>query len=154
MSRVERSVEIEADRHEVWSTVADLEAISAWNPNVKAASCGPVSSGVGATRVCELPFGRVDEIVSEWAEGEHLWFAIGSHGAIRSADMGLVLAPSEAGTTVAAIADYHVAFGPLGAVINRITMKRLMARMLDNSLNGLKRHIEERTRTEVAPSWQ
>ena len=147
MSRIERSIEIAARRGAVWSTIADLESVAAWNPNVKAATCGPVARGTGATRTCELALGRVDEVVSDWVDGEQLWFAIGNHGAIRSADMGLVLSPSATGTTVTAIADYHVAFGPLGAVIDRITMKRLMARMLDTSLAGLKRHLET-TETE------
>ena len=85
MSRIERSIEIAARRDAVWSTIADLESVAAWNPNVEKATCG---------------------------------------------------------TTVTAIADYHVAFGPLGAVVDRLTMKRLMGRMLDRSLAGLKDHIE------------
>ncbi|MGI9658144.1 MAG: SRPBCC family protein [Gaiellaceae bacterium] len=142
MSRIERSIEIAASQDAVWSTIARLDAVATWNPNVKTAACGQVASGTGATRTCQLALGHVDEVVSEWVDGEQLWFAIGSHGAIRSADMGLVLRPSGAGTTVTAIADYHVALGPLGAVINQISMKRLMARMLDTSLAGLKRHLE------------
>lgn len=148
MSRVERSIEIAAEQEAVWSVIADLESVPAWNPNVKAATCGPVARGVGATRTCELAMGgRIDEAVSDWAEGEQLWFAIGAHGAVRSADMGIVLTPSRHGTKVTAIADYHLAFGPMGAVINRIAMKRLMGRMLDSSLAGLERHIET-TRAE------
>ena len=144
MSRIERSVEISADRATVWSTISDLESVSAWNPNVKAATCGVVASGMGATRACELAVGgRIDEVVSSWAHDDHLWFAIGSHGAVRSADMGLVLASTGSSTTVTAIADYHVAFGPMGAVIDHLAMKRLMTCMLDTSLAGLKRHLED-----------
>ena len=157
MSHLERSIEIQAERATVWMTVADLEAVVDWNPNVVAAHCGGTANGIGATRVCHLaPTGHLDEVVSEWIEGEQIWFAIGSHGAIRSADMGLVLdrplSPlpdpflgphgGPPTTLVTAIIDYHLAFGPLGPVIDRLTVKRLMARMLDTSLTGLKHHIE------------
>jgi hypothetical protein len=102
---------------------------------------------VGATRTCELtPRGRIDEVVSRWEPGKELWFAIGSHGGVRSADMGIVLTPSTSGTTVAAITDYHLAFGPLGPVVDRLTMRRAMTRMMDTSLRGLKEHIETTTR--------
>ena len=143
MSRIERSVEISTDRASVWATISNLQSIPTWNPNVKAATCGAVTSGLGATRACELSVGgRIDEVVSAWADAHHLWFAIGSHGAVRSADMGLILTSTGASTTVTAIADYHVAFGPMGAVIDHLAMKRLMTRMLDTSLAGLKRHLE------------
>ena len=157
MSHLERSIEINAEREAVWVIVADLGAVAEWNPGVVAADCGGATSGVGATRTCHLaPAGRLDEVVTEWIEGEQIWFAIGSRGAIRSADMGLVLdetlppaAVADAGplgprpsTQVTAIVDYHLAFGPLGPVIDRLTVRRLMARMLDASLTGLKNHVE------------
>lgn len=143
MTRISRSVEIEAGQPAVWSQLADLESVATWNPNVSAAGCGPVSRGVGATRTCELvPTGRLEETASEWVEGEAIWFAVGSHGGIRSADMGTVLSSDGSATTVTATVDYHLAFGPLGPVIDRLTTRRLMARMMDAALAGLKEHIE------------
>lgn len=143
MSRVERTIDIAADAATVWRVVSDLDGVTDWNPNVTAASSGHAKGGVGATRVCELqPAGRIDEVVSKWEPEREVWFAIGSHGGIRSADMGVVLTPIDGGTTVTAIADYHLAFGPLGPVVDRLTMRRSMARMMDDSLQGLKEHIE------------
>ena len=143
MSRIERTITVDADVDTVWATVADLDEVTRWNPNVTAASCGPGTYGVGATRTCELtPRGHIDEVVTSWVPGAELWFAIGSHGGIRSADMGIVITPAEAGTTVTAITDYHAAFGPLGPVVDRLTMRRSMARMMDAALDGLKEHIE------------
>lgn len=150
MSHLERSVVIAAPAKAVWAVIADIGDVATWNPNVVSARCGPGAPGLGATRTCRLaPVGRIDEVVSRWVDGEELWFAVGRHGAIRSADMGLLLTKEPAAgrptsTTVSAVADYHLAFGPLGPVIDNLTMKRLMGRMLDSALAGLKSHIEDR----------
>jgi hypothetical protein len=56
--------------------------------------------------------------------------------------MGFHLTETPHGTRVTAEADYHVAFGPLGPVIDRIAVKRQMARMLDDALAGLKDNME------------
>ena len=147
MSRVERTIEISADTDLVWSAVSDLSAVTDWNPNVAAATCSGPAGGVGTTRTCELtPGGRIDEVVARWEPGRELWFAIGSHGGVRSADMGIVLTPTATGTTVTAVTDYHLAFGPLGPVVDRLTMRKAMTRMMDASLQGLKEHIETTTR--------
>lgn len=149
MSHLERSVVIVAPAEEVWAVIADIGQVARWNPNVVSASCGPEARGIGATRTCRLaPAGHVDEVVSHWVDGEELWFAVGRHGAIRSADMGLLLSPEPvagrpSSTTVTAVADYHLAFGPLGPVIDNLTVKRLMGRMFDSALAGLKAHIED-----------
>jgi carbon monoxide dehydrogenase subunit G len=144
MTRIERSIEISAPPHMVWSVVADLGTVADWNPNVRSATCSPTSTGVGATRICALaPRGRIKEVVSKWTEGREVWFAIGTHGGIRSADMGLVVRPDGETTIVDAVADYHLALGPVGPVIDTLTTKRLMNRMLEGSLNGLKRHVEQ-----------
>ncbi len=145
MTRLERSIEVDASPSIVWSVLSALETVADWNPNVQSASCGPIRSGVGATRNCDMaPQGQISEVVSKWTEGREVWFAIGAHGGIRSADMGLVLHPSPAGTLVDAIADYHLAFGPVGPVIDKLTTKRLMSRMLERSLDGLKTYVETR----------
>lgn len=152
MSHVERSTTIEASATDVWAVVADLDAVASWNPNVSSAVCGPQTTGLGATRTCHLkPTGRIDEVVSGWIDGEQIWFAVDDHGAIRSADMGLVVKAEPAvadgpRTTVSAIADYHLAFGPLGPVIDALTVRRLMTRMLDGALGGLKQHLESNER--------
>ncbi|MEL7206740.1 MAG: SRPBCC family protein [Actinomycetota bacterium] len=149
MTTVRRSITIAADRSRVWALLAALDAVTAWHPGVVAARCGPDPVGVGSTRTCELrPGASIDEVVSVWRPGHELWFAIGRHGAVRSADMGWVLAdherstPAAPATEVAAIADYHLAFGPLGPVIDHLSIRRMLTRMLDEALHGLRQHLE------------
>ena len=143
MAHIERTTEIDADRTTVWAVVSDLENVSVWNPNVSTATCDLGPGGVGATRTCHMTQGgHIDEVVSEWEEGRRVQFAIGNHGGIRSADMGMVLTKTPQGTRVTAVVDYHLAFGPLGPVIDRLAVKRQLAQMLDRGLAGLKEHIE------------
>jgi len=144
MAQVERSIEILADRAAIWATIADLDNVPIWNPSIASATCESSPAGLGATRTCHLSRGGlIEEVVSAWDDGRRLQFAIGSHGGIRSADMGLDLVSTRDGTRVTATADYHLAFGPIGPVIDRIAVKRQMARMLEQSLAGLKEHMEE-----------
>ena len=143
MAQIETTIEIAANSGTVWTAITDLDGVANWNPNVAAASCSSDSAGLGATRTCHLvQGGHIDEVVSEWDDGHRLQFAIGNHGGIRSADMGLEITPTATGTRVTATADYHLAFGPLGPVIDRIAVKRQMTRMLHTGLAGLKEHVE------------
>lgn len=144
MAHITRSIEIAADRQAVWQAVGALEKVASWNPNISSIEFDSIGQvGVGTARTCYLAQGgHIDEVVSAWDPGSRVQFAIGSHGGIRSADMAIELVDATGGTTVTAVADYHVAFGPLGPVIDRIAVRRQMARMLDASLLGLKEHIE------------
>lgn len=148
MAHIKRTIEIAADRQAVWSVLADLQDVSHWNPNICEVQLqGSTEPGVGTLRTCHLTNGgHIDETIAVWEPGQRLQFAIGSHGGIRSADMAMQLTETAAGTQVEAIADYHVAFGPLGPVIDRLAVKRQMARMLDAGLLGLKEHVENQTR--------
>ena len=154
MAHLKRSIQISADRHSVWTAIAALEEVTTWNPNISAVEYdSPGEPGVGTIRTCHLTDGgHIDETISVWEPGSRLQFAIGSHGGIRSADMAMELVEAPDGTSVTAVADYHVAFGPLGPVIDRIAVKRQMSRMLDTALEGLKEHVEKEVKTRKEPS--
>ena len=143
MARIEQSIEIDAPSREVWAVVSRLDDAQTWNPNIAATVCSSGPFGVGSTRRCVLsPAGSIDEMVSAWEHGRRIEFSIGSHGGIRSADSGFELHPGGGRTRVVAYADYHLAFGPLGPVIDTLTVRRQMKRMLGEALDGLRRHVE------------
>lgn len=148
MTIICREVLVRTDSTTVWNLVSDIGGVAGWHRNVRSSSCKPGPVGVGAVRVCEFEHARtVEEQVSKWVEGEELWFAISRHGAVRSAEIGLVLGaptgsdPSVA-TMVKAVADYHVAIGPVGPVVGHETVRRLITEMLDSTLTSLKHHFE------------
>jgi len=150
MAHLNRTIEIAADRHTVWAAIAALEDVARWNPNISRVEFRDGDEpAVGSLRTCHLANGgHIDETISIWEPGQRLQFAIGSHGGIRSADMAMQLTDTAGGTAVEAIADYHVAFGPLGPVIDRLAVKRQMTRMLDAGLAGLKEHLETETKPQ------
>jgi hypothetical protein len=49
------SVCIEAPAAEVWARLAELDDLALWSEPVRVARCdGPITSGVGAVRTCDL----------------------------------------------------------------------------------------------------
>ena len=52
-----------------------------------------------------------------------------------------MIRPAPDGAVVEAVADYHLALGPVGPVIDKLTTKRLMIRMLERSLEGLEEYL-------------
>lgn len=149
MTRLSREILIGAARQAVWALISDIGNVAVWNPNVESSECESGAVRVGTIRVCELKrSGRIEEQVSGWIEGEELWFAISRHGAVRSAEIGLVLRDATTpgadrrATTVEAVADYHLAIGPIGPVIDPLTAERLLTETLDETLAGLKSHLE------------
>lgn len=151
MARVERQITTFAQPERVWEILADLETVERWNPSVAWATCGHPPTGLGARRTCALrPLGQIDEIVSVWEPRARIGFAIGPHGAVRSAETEIALRERSGGTQIVAIADYHLSFGPLGPAVDRVVVRRQMARMLDASLSGLKDYVERPT----AKEWQ
>lgn len=152
MSHVERVIDIDASPTEVWATVADLDFVGDWNPNVISATTSDGPFGLGTTRSCEFtPSGRIDEVVSAWEPERLLEFEVGRHGGIRGARMGIKLKPADSVTQVTAIADYELAFGPLGPVMDRLMVQRQLGRMLQRSLDGLKQHVES-ARSNAMPA--
>lgn len=143
MSHVERATEIDATLTQVWVVIADLDFVSGWNPGVVSSECSAGPFGVGTTRSCELaPSGHIDEVVLVWEPERRVEFDIGRHGGIRGARMGLELDRSGDRTQVTAVADYELALGPLGPVMDRLMVQRELGRMLERSLDGLKQHVE------------
>ncbi len=143
MSHVERATDIDASPTEVWAVVADLDFVSDWNPNVVASECSGGPFGVGTTRICELtPSGQINEVVSAWEPERRLEFEVGRYGGIRHARMAVELDGGREATRVSAIADYELALGPLGPVMDRLMVQRQLGGMLQRSLDGLKQHVE------------
>ena len=142
MSLLSRASILAAEPAEVWSTIADLQGFGDWYPEPVEVTVGSVAEGVGATRRRDHGAGGcVDESVSVWDPGKELWFAIEGQGAIRSAEIGYLLRDGdEAGTTrLELIADYHLAMGPVGPVVDSEAMRGHIGSMLDTTLNGLRR---------------
>ena len=72
MAEVTGEVRIDAPREKVWGIVADLGAVSDWNPMIaKSYHTSAAREGTGAGRHCDFPDGGyVKERAVEWKPGE------------------------------------------------------------------------------------
>ena len=68
MTKVTGEVRINAAKKKVWSVLADLGAVSAWNPGIaNSYYTSEAKEGVGAARRCDFPDGGyVKERVIDW----------------------------------------------------------------------------------------
>lgn len=67
-------------KDKVWDVMADFPNVADWNGGVKNSySTGEATSGVGATRHCDLsPTGTLEETIREWTPGEKFVVSIDS----------------------------------------------------------------------------
>lgn len=129
----------------VWALLADLEAVERYNPGVRRASVDSTQrSGVGARRCCELaPKGRVVERVTLWEEGRALGLeVIESDWPIRFMHWVTRVDAQGTGTRITQTLEYEVKFGVLGALLDRLLMKRKLTSTLDRVFASLARHAE------------
>jgi carbon monoxide dehydrogenase subunit G len=155
MPVVRRELMIDAPRTAVWSTLADIGAVAEWNPVVEQSEDTSEASaadgagdggeiGVDSSRHCDLPgsMGAIDEVVTGW--DEHQSMAVQIHGAkmMRLMHARFELADAGSGTRVTMTSDFTMSFGPLGALMAATMGKRMPAGNMEQTLTGLKGHVE------------
>lgn len=148
MTRVETEVHIDADAQEVWHVLADFGNVYRFNPTVSGShSTSEQSSGVGATRHCDLTMAgaSIEERVIEWVDGEE--FRVEIYEGRRTppakritARMGVV--PDDVGSVASMEIDYELKGGVLGALMDRLIVRRQYAATVEKVLDGLKRFVE------------
>jgi hypothetical protein len=143
MTRLEHEVHADCPPERVWEILSDLEAVQHYNPGVRTAQIeGTKRDGVGAIRVCGLnPKGRVVERVTVWEPGR----AVGLE--VVESDWPLVsmrwvthIEAHRSGTRIWQVLDYRVKFGLFGWFLDRLFLRRTLARALDDVFAALARY--------------
>ena len=148
---INNRIEIVASPEAVWAVVADLERLDTYDPVVTTSTLldGP-TRGVGARRRCEVTAGRyfIDE-VNLWEPVERLGFAVVE---CNLPTTGLThtytLRPTAKGTEIAQVMAYDMRFGPLGAVLNALMLRRKSDQQIKGFLDGLKTLVETNSVTD------
>ena len=72
MTKVRAEIRINAKQEIVWETLADLGAVSTWNPTIaNSYYTSEAKEGVGASRHCDSPDGGyVNERATQWEDGK------------------------------------------------------------------------------------
>ena len=145
MHTFSRHIHIDAPPEVVWHTLADIGSIHVWNPGVRDShATSEEPTGLGATRRCDLG-GRtyLDERVVGWEPMRRLTMRIeDTNLPFAHADIRFTLEPEGKGTRVGVSPEYRLRYGPLGALTDRLFVRRTYARGMDALLAGLKAHVE------------
>ncbi len=144
------STVIEAPHDQVWAALADIGSIHVWNPGVQAShTTSEAESGLGATRHCDLG-GRnyLNEEVVEFDEGQRITMRIvDSNMPFERADIRFRLRNDGESTYVSVEPEYQLKFGPIGALMDRLFVRRTYEKGMRALLRGLKRHVEAEARS-------
>jgi len=145
MTTLQHEVRIDAPVEAVWKAVSDLLAVQHYNPMVVSVRyVSDQREGLGATRRCDLrPRGWVEERVWDWAPARVIGLEV------VASEWPLVFMKwrtelqNEGGTTlVKQEMSYKMKFGPLGAVMDVVMMRRKLDRGIREIFENLKRYVE------------
>ena len=147
MTTVTREVKIDAPVEKVWKILADFGGIYKFNPGVpNSYSTSQSNSGVGATRHCDfLPTGGVEERITEWNENSDYKIEIYEGKGVppfKTAVAHLSVAPDDNGTIVKMSLSYRLKFGPLGALMDAMLVRKQFQKAVPGILAGLRHYTE------------
>ncbi len=162
MSTFTLETEIEASKDEVWALLADFGGIHKYMSRIiHARLLTDESEGIGVTRHCDLE-GKpgknfMVERVTAWDEGKLLRFSIDkSNAPMSAANVSWRLTSTGSGTRLMADFEYQPKFGPLGWVMDKMMMRRMMKANLTGGLSEIKAVLEsgqfEVTDSAVGPA--
>ena len=116
-----------------------------WNPGVKHSyATGEEITGLGAARHCDVG-GRnyLKESVVEFDHERVLTMRIDDTNLpFVAADIRFALRPQDTGTVVAVSPEYRLKFGPVGALLDAVYVRRTYTKGMGALLKGLKEHVE------------
>lgn len=143
MKKVEAQIVIDAPVQKVWEVLADFGAVFRWAPSVtNSYSTSKNNSGPEASRHCDVAgFGGIEEYVTEWNEGRDFTYLFTGVGPISEGYSTWSVKPQDDKTLVHTELRYGLRWGPLGALMNALLMRRKLEQGLANGLEGLKHHV-------------
>ena len=139
MTRIEKSIEINASPEKVWPLIAH-ERIPEWFELFKKVeSTSKEKDNVGATHhmtseIAGVARAEWDGETTEWIENKmYAWRSIGGHF---TGFGSMILSPTNTGTKFSMMMDYELPYSVLGKMIDKLRVHRV----IDNSINeGLKK---------------
>ncbi len=144
MRKVEAQIVIDAPVQQVWEVLADFGGVYRWAPSVtNSYSTSENNSGPGASRHRDTAGRGIDEYITEWNEGrDFTYFAASSVGLISEAATTWSVERQGDKTLVRSELRYSLRFGPHGALMNALILRRRLEQALDKPLAGLKHHVK------------
>ena len=155
MSTIQISEYIDASPEKVWKLWADLGGIGTFHPHVtNAYYISDQKEGVGAARVCEFRQGfAVEEQAVKWDDGKsltlHINFIKGTKPPIDNIVAHVGVDAEGSGSRAWMKMSYDPKFGPVGAIMDKVMIRRQYEKLLPSILTGMKHFAE----TGEAVDW-
>ena len=146
MTTIDHQLDSIARPEKIWAVLSKLDAVADYNPAILASRIkGTADHGLGAMRECDLAAkGKVVERVTVWDEGRSLGLEVAeSDWPIHFMRWVTHIEPRSNGSRLTQRLEYQVKFGPLGWLLDRIVMRRTIARNVEITLRGLIKMAEE-----------
>ena len=145
MTMLQHQITIDADIEKIWEVLADLSAVQRYNPLVVSVRyLSNRTEGVGAARHCELkPRGWVEECVWEWSPPNVLGLEVSaSTWPLAFMRWKTELRKNGNSTVLTQKTDYRIKFGPIGALMDSLVMRRMLNKSIVEILEKLKQFVE------------
>ena len=144
MSTVTHETRVNASAEKVWKVLADFGNVYRWAPNVlESYSITEDNEGVGTARHCEVAdFGGLDETVIDWNDGLDYTFEIFNVGPIKKAISTWAIRSDGSDVIVTTTIRFETKFGPLGALMDRLLIRRNIRNAMVQAQAGLKHNVE------------
>jgi len=149
MQSITSQIHIDVPIEKIWTIARNLEEIPKYDTGyLTARYISENREGVGAKRYAEIdtPQGPrfVKHRVTEWREGEGFsWEAYETNAPlIKSAINRWSFSQDGDQTVISDELRYELKFGPLGALIDKLFMKKLLQGAVEGLLSGLKQYAE------------
>ena len=144
MNKVDSQIIIDAPAQQVWEVLADFGSVYRWAPSVTDSyATSDNNSGLEAARHCDITgFGGIEESITEWNEGRDFTYIASGVGPISGAYSTWSVKPMGDKSLVYTNLRYGLRFGPLGALMNFLILRRKLEQSLGNALEGLKHHVK------------
>jgi uncharacterized membrane protein len=136
---------INAPKDEVWAVLEDFNDVYLWAPGVsKSHALGDKRQEVGAARYCKLEdFGEIDEVITEWKQGEGFTYTVSALGPLNNAVSRWTLTKVDAKTTQLEVEfAYDIRFGLFGKMMHTLVMQKKLHTSLPQTLQDFKNHME------------
>ena len=157
MSVITVSRKLSAPVAKVWEVLSDFGGVHTWSAGVEESPIndGTPTSGVGSERNCQLYDGNhIQERVTQSIELKQLSIEIFETSMpMKRAEAVFALSPAPGGgTDVKVTMDYTVKYGPIGAAMDVLMMRRMMTGTFNNLLASLDHHVT--TGEAIGKGWK
>ena len=154
MSMMRVSLNINAPASQVYQVIGDFFGIARFHPYITAVDKAvDKGDGVGSVRICHFKDGtQVTEAIKEWHQGSGYKVELSGYSLpLKYAFAEFSVLPGESFNTSVAtmVMRYQVKYGPLGALMDRLMMRRMLKKRFADILKGLENEVRE---TVAVPS--